>query len=55
MTKHRLLKIAASFAVAPFYGLAWCVGVLVRTVMGIMDAVIAGFLDALWGRTNAAN
>lgn len=49
MTKHRLAKIAASIAVAPFYGVAWCFGLVVRVVAALIDAIITGFTDALLG------
>jgi len=55
MTKHRLLKVAASIAVAPFYGLAWCFGLLVRVVAALIDAVITGFYDALLGDRHVAD
>jgi len=51
MTKHRLLKIAASIAVAPFYAVAWCCGLLVRVIGAVLAAIITGFTDALWGHT----
>ena len=53
MTKQRLAKIAASIAVAPFYGLAWCFGLLVRALLAILTAIVIGFSNALsiteWG------
>jgi len=55
MTKHRLLKIAASIAVAPFYGVAWCLGLLVRVLEAIVSAIITGFTDALFGDRHAAD
>ena len=49
MTKQRLAKIAASIAVAPFYGLAWCVGLLMRALAAIGTAIVVGFSNALYG------
>lgn len=55
MTKHRLAKIAASIAVAPFYGVAWCFGILVRALAALCDAVFTGFSDALFGDRHVAD
>jgi len=55
MTKHRLLKIAASVAMAPFYGVAWCVGIVVYAIVAIIDAMRTGFSDALFGDRHAAD
>jgi len=55
MTKHRLGKIAASIAVAPFYAVAWCVGMVAHALEAIVVALIAGFSDALWGKIDAAD
>jgi len=53
MTKDRLGKIAASIAVAPFYGLAWCVGILIRAIVVIGTAIVMGFRNALYGDKHA--
>lgn len=55
MTKNRLAAIAASIAVAPFYGLAWCVGLLVRALIAIATAIVVGFSTALYGDRHAAD
>ena len=53
MTKERLGKIAASIAVAPFYGLAWCFGLLVRMLLAVASAIVMGFSNALFGDKHA--
>ena len=55
MTKERLGKIAASIAVAPFYGLAWCLGILVRALAAIATAIVVGFSNALYGDRHVAD
>ena len=55
MTKQRLAKIAASIAVAPFYGVAWCFGLLMRMLEAIVVAIITGFSDALFGDRHVAD
>lgn len=55
MTKHRLLKIAASIAVAPFYGVAWCVGLLGRALGAIMNAIVVGVSHGLFGDRHVAD
>ena len=55
MTKERLGKIVASIAVAPFYGVAWCFGILVRALAAIATAIVIGFNNALFGDGNAAD
>jgi len=55
MTKQRLAKIAASIALAPFYGLAWCVGILVRVIVAIGTALLMGLCSALFGEGNVAD